>query len=320
MIKVSRTRAALAILALALLAGCTSTVAGNGASTPSSTADASPTVSRTHSTSRSPAPNPGAALTDPSKVHALLAETGRDIVTANSYDYRRLAAFRRSALAVTTGPLTTRMGRTIDFIAENAPALRFTQTTRVLHLGIAAFDGTEAKVLAFGRLAVRNTRAPKGRSDPFAALAGVRFVHGHWLLDLLEVNGRANCNPPGTPDLVAACRAAAAGIAAITTFRRAHFEQDFAHALTLLAAALRADVVAKKRETRRAMIEGGFDLRGDVVASAVESVTSSQVVVLVSLNGYRSDRSTPLRQQFVVTVNAVNGRWLLSEVANVGES
>src|SRR3954454_2439203 len=70
-----------------------------------------------------PAPPEGAAFTDPEAVRVLLADAGHDIVATNSYDYRHLTEYRRTALAATTDPLTETLTSAIAVIANNAPAL-----------------------------------------------------------------------------------------------------------------------------------------------------------------------------------------------------
>lgn len=110
------------------------------------------------------------------------------------------------------------------------------------------------------------------------------------------------------------------GAAAITTFRRSTFERDFAYALSMLTGPLLADVRDTKRSTLHTMRSGGFDLHGEVLASAVESATPVHVEILVALNGYRSTSNTPVPQHLEVTVENIGGRWLLSDVKNIGVS
>src|SRR4051812_2429047 len=102
-------------LGVAALAACSSTTSGqpdNGTGSSSSTtasgtasAPSSPATMTPTATSTVPAPPEGAAFTDPEAVRVLLADTGHDIVATNSYDYRHLTEYRRTALAATTDPL-----------------------------------------------------------------------------------------------------------------------------------------------------------------------------------------------------------------------
>ena len=302
-----------------VLTGCSSATAGKPAR-PQPSALVAPTSSGSNSPAVTPASR-GAAFVDAAAVRSVLADASRDVVSANTYDYRRLATFRRVALAATTGELTHTLAQTIDdLIVHNAPRLHSRQVAKVDRIGIADMHGADATVLIFGQLSVRSLTYPSGRTDPFDLVAGVRRVHGHWLLTRLATDGTVSCDPPGTADLATACANAAAGAAAITTFRRSTFERDFQRATAMLTGSLKADVRSQKQSTLRTLLHGKFDLRAQVLASAVESARPGQVEVLVALNGYRSTSTTPVPQHLVVTVENVQGRWLLSDVTNVGVS
>lgn len=303
------------------LAGCTSTTAGM----PDQSISSAPSTHAPSSSSSNTPTNPpalrGAAFLDASAVQKAMDDASHDIVAANTYDYGHLAEYRRTALAVTTGSFTRTLAQTIDdVIANNAPKVHAKQVAKVNRIGVADLHGEDATVLIFGQLTVRNDTYPSGRTDPFDAVAGLQRVDQHWLLTRLATNGAASCDPPGTAALATACMKASAGAAAITTFRRSTFDRDFHHLTSLLTGSLLADVRSQKRSTLHAMLTGGFDLRSEVVASAVETATPHQVEVLVALNGYRSTSNTPIPQRLAVTIENVRGRWLLSDVASVGVS
>jgi hypothetical protein len=301
------------------LAGCSTTTVGDPEQRTTSEPLRAAPSGRTSPTT-APAVQ-GAAFLDPHAVRAALADTRGDIVAANTYDYRHLAGYRRTALATTTGVFTQTLAHTIDsVIADNAPRLHARQHAEVNRIGIADMHGQDATVLIFGQLTVRNTTYPSGRTDPFEAVAGVRLVQERWLLTRIVTDGSATCDPPGTAALSTACATAGSGAAAITTFRRSTFERDFARAVSMLTGPLLADVRSTKSATLRTMLSGGFDLRAVVVASAVESATPDQVEILIALNGYRSTSSTAVPQHLAVTVENVGRHWLLSDVKNVGVS
>ena len=301
------------------LAGCTSTTAG----TPDQSISSAPSTPESSSseTPTTPPATRGAAFLDGAAVQKALDDASHDLVAANTYDYGHLAEYRRTALAVTTGSFTQTLAQTIDgVIARNAPKLHAKQVAKVNRIGLADMRGEDATVLIFGQLTVRNDTYPSGRTDPFDVVAGIQRVDQRWLLTRLATDGAASCDPPGTAALATACMDASSGAAAMTTFRRSTFNSDFHHLTSLLTGSLLADVRAQKRATLHAMLTGGFDLRSEVVASAVETATPDQVEVLVALNGYRSTSNTPIPQRLSVTIENVRGRWLLSDVRSVGGS
>src|SRR4051812_7376474 len=114
------TKATTVGLAVATLIACSSTTSGHPvtARDSSSAATAPATASAPSSpaigTSSAQAPPEGAAFTDPEAVRVLLADAAHDIVSTNTYDYRRLTDYRRTALAATTDPLTSALAKTID--------------------------------------------------------------------------------------------------------------------------------------------------------------------------------------------------------------
>jgi len=314
-----RTTAALVTIGLAVLTACSSTTPGHPVSagttrTPSVVpAGSVPASGPPASTPAAPA---GAALTNPDDVSSMLAEVNAAVVGINSYDYRYVTrpGYRDQVLSYATGPFRKQLALALTTIIENAPRQHSYQTAVTLHSGVADLRGGAATVMIFGQLTLNSRSLPKERTDPFTAVVGVTLVHGHWLLNRLEVNGPASCDPPGNAELVTACHAAVEGVAAITTFHRASFDRDFARAAARLTDPLLSDFRAKKASTLRAMRNGGFDLRGDVVAAAVEVVNPTEVLVLVSVNGYRSGESTPMPQHLRATVKNVGGRWLLADV------
>ncbi|HKC26457.1 MAG TPA: hypothetical protein VKB75_00460 [Jatrophihabitans sp.] len=111
----------------------------------------------------------------------------------------------------------------------------------------------------------------------------------------------------------------------LVTFSRAHFDTDFQRALDGATGSLRSDVQAKRSNTLAAMTQGKFDLYGRLTHKALEgpvqSAKQSGYVVLVTINGYRSAApNTPIQQNLEVTVLNVKGKWLASDVTNIGVS
>jgi hypothetical protein len=121
----------------------------------------------------------------------------------------------------------------------------------------------------------------------------------------------------------AAIDAAASEMANLLSFRRAHFDADFRRALAGATGSLRSDVQGKKDLTKTTITKGKFDLIGKVTHKALEGPAGSGkqagYVVLVTVNGYRSNAASQVVQQsLAVTVVRSGGKWLASGVTNIG--
>jgi hypothetical protein len=120
-----------------------------------------------------------------------------------------------------------------------------------------------------------------------------------------------------------AVNAAATEMLNLVTFRRAHFAADFQRALNGATGSLKSDVSKNRAQTLNAMTKGKFDLTGKITHKALEGPTGAGkqhgYVVLVTINGYRSSApDQPVQQSLEVTVVPVNGKWLASDVTNIG--
>ena len=132
-----------------------------------------------------------------------------------------------------------------------------------------------------------------------------------------KVNGDLNSTE------TAAVNAAAVEMANLLSFRRAQFTADFNRAVSGATGSLRSDVQKNKAITLSTMTKGKFDLVGKVTHKALEgpaaSGKSNGYVVLVTANGYRSTSlDQPVQQSLEVTVIRANGKWLASDVTNIG--
>jgi hypothetical protein len=111
----------------------------------------------------------------------------------------------------------------------------------------------------------------------------------------------------------------------LVSFRRAHFEQDFQRALRGVTGSLRSDVQKNKKDTLDAMTKGKFDMTGKITHKALEGrvtgAKGSGYTVLVTVEGYRSTSpDIPVQQNLSVTVIQQGGRWVASDVENIGIS
>jgi hypothetical protein len=122
---------------------------------------------------------------------------------------------------------------------------------------------------------------------------------------------------------VSAVNAGAVEMVNLLSFRRAHFEADYQRALAGATGSLRSDVQRNKAATQSTMTKGKFDLVGKVTHKALEGPAAAgktnSYVVLVTVNGYRStSMDQPVQQSLEVTVVRAKGKWLASDVKNIG--
>lgn len=109
----------------------------------------------------------------------------------------------------------------------------------------------------------------------------------------------------------------------LVTFSRAHFDSDFQRALDGTTGPLHSDVLKQRDDTLHTMQNGKFDLYGRLTHKALSDTVDADgkhgYVVLVTINGYRTTSpDTPIQQNLALTVINVNGKWLLSQVTNIG--
>ncbi|MDT4915415.1 MAG: hypothetical protein QOH89_115 [Pseudonocardiales bacterium] len=126
-----------------------------------------------------------------------------------------------------------------------------------------------------------------------------------------------------TSDESAAMTAAGTEMVNLVTFSRAHFEDDFQRALAGATGSLRTDVEKQRDNTLKTMTDGKFDLFGRLTHKALSDTVSadgkSGYVVLVTINGYRSTApDSPIQQNLAVTVLKIDGKWLATDVTNIG--
>jgi hypothetical protein len=126
-----------------------------------------------------------------------------------------------------------------------------------------------------------------------------------------------------TPEETAAMTAAGTEMVNLVTFSRAHFEDDFKRALDGTTGSLHSDVEKQHDNTLKAMTDGKFDLSGRLthkaLSDSVQADGTHGYVVLVTINGYHSTApDSPTQQSLAVTVLDINGKWLASDVTNIG--
>ena len=126
-----------------------------------------------------------------------------------------------------------------------------------------------------------------------------------------------------TAQETAAMNAAGTEMVNLLTFSRAHFDADFQRAMDGATGPLRSDVEGKRDATLKAITDGKFDLYARLTHKALSDTVDKNnthgYVVLVTINGYRSTApDQPIQQNLAVTEINVNGKWLASDVTNIG--
>jgi hypothetical protein len=119
-----------------------------------------------------------------------------------------------------------------------------------------------------------------------------------------------------------AMTAAGTEAANVLSYRRAHFAADYQRALAGATGSLASDLRSEKSVTLKTITDGKFDMSATVTHTALESPEGKSghaYTVLVTLNGYRSTSpNQPVQSQLAVTVQQIKGKWLVSQIQNVG--
>ncbi|HZC70525.1 MAG TPA: hypothetical protein VE442_07525 [Jatrophihabitans sp.] len=120
-----------------------------------------------------------------------------------------------------------------------------------------------------------------------------------------------------------AMRAASVEAQNALSFRRASFEADFQRALSGATGAFASDLRRTKSATLKTITNGKFDMSAKVTNVALEDVVNSGghhgYVVLVTMNGFRTTApDIPTPSELALTVEDVDGKWLVSDVESVG--
>lgn len=119
-----------------------------------------------------------------------------------------------------------------------------------------------------------------------------------------------------------AMTAAGTEAANVLSYRRAHFAADFARALSGATGNLAGDLRQQKSTTQKAINDGKFDMSATVTHTALEGPISKiahAYTVLVTLNGFQSNApNQPRQSQLALTVKLVKGKWLVSDIENIG--
>ena len=111
----------------------------------------------------------------------------------------------------------------------------------------------------------------------------------------------------------------------LQSFRRAHFEADWARALKGATGALHSDLISRKASTKQVLVSKKIDLAADAqnVALVGPTDSGSGLQVIVTMNGYAvegQNRQLTAVQRLLLTMVQKNGTWLAADVSQRGLS
>jgi hypothetical protein len=269
----------------------------------------------------------GANLADPAVVSAFLGGAASDIAAVTSYDYRNLDDALSVGLAVTTGNYRAayRAALTGD-LASTALAQHVVHTFDLVDLGIGAItaNGSQAKVLVFGRQSVvDDSTGTQPLVTPVTLCATIHRSGDRFLIsDLVE--GASAGLPPGGPDLRVAAEVGRSEVVNLLSYRRADFDLDLQRALAGATVPLSDDIQSNAASTRAAMISGHYDLSATVTAIAVKSTSAGSVTLLVAADANRvpdgAVQPVLTHPRYEVTVTRTLQGWAASAVTPVDGS
>lgn len=304
-------------LCAGLLAACTSSSTGATAPTRAGTS-ATPADSPT-----SPSADPsGAAYDDPTAVQAVLAAARADFPLLTSYDYRHLTGDLGQGLAVTTGSFSSLYESTMrKTIFAQAAKLHVVQTTTVTNVGLVGLGATQAEALVFADEKVTDTSSKTPQLNGLATSVVLTKDGSAWKVSALRNNSADPPDAPGTTLLKQSVTVGEGEAAALLIYRRHSFAQDLATAEAGASGNLLTQVKSQAAKLQTQLITGHFDLTAEMHATAIESVTPRQVVLLVAADGYKvpdkGARTLQSRQRLEVDVVSDGQRWHVDNVTPV---
>lgn len=141
-----------------------------------------PTTGKSGSAS-SPPTNPATAASNQLR-ERVLAAAKQCVVATNKYDYRTFDADEAAGLKCTTGVQSKRYKTAMEnLIRAQASKIKASQVPQINLAGIESVTagGKQWSIVVYGQLAIHNANV-KARTDPFAAVVRMDYVHGTWLM------------------------------------------------------------------------------------------------------------------------------------------
>ena len=130
----------------------------------------------------------------------VLAAAKQCVVATNKYNYVTLDADEAAGLKCTTGVQSDRYKRAMDSLIRGpATKLKASQVPQINTAGIESVTalGTQWSIVVYGQLAIHNANVAH-RTDPFAAVVRMDYVHGRWLMaDLQTLQEPSAADRPG---------------------------------------------------------------------------------------------------------------------------
>lgn len=120
--------------------------------------------------------------------------------------------------------------------------------------------------------------------------------------------------------------AATTEVVNLLAFRRSNFEADFNRALAGTTGQLTTEIKQNRAATLKAMTAGKYDMIASATGQALvgpadKAPAGTAYIVLVTVTGGRSDvPAAQIPTSVQVTVVKKGGKWLLSDLENVGIS
>lgn len=143
-----------------------------------------------HAAKTKPVPGAGAASRDSTtnEIRERVLAAAKDCTAkTNSYSYKTFDTDVSAGAKCTTGAQTGQYDTAMKtLIRPDALRLKATQTTQINTAGVEAVTdgGKQWSILVYGQQGITQSGA-QPRTDPFAAIVRMDYVHGHWLISSL---------------------------------------------------------------------------------------------------------------------------------------
>lgn len=118
----------------------------------------------------------------------VLAAAKTCVAATASYSYTDLAGFEKRATSCTTGQFTKSFRSSVkDVVDKLAPKTKAVSKAQIDKAGLQSVSDGQWTVVVYGRVTITNTTVPKGRIDPFSAVAIMQKKSGNWVIAKLNL-------------------------------------------------------------------------------------------------------------------------------------
>ena len=123
----------------------------------------------------------------------VLAAAKTCVAATSTYRYTELDKYKKRAGACTTGQFKKDFAKAVDSVVDKlAPQTKATSTAQINKAGVQSVVDGQWTIVLYGQVSITNSTTPKGRLDPFGAVALMEKKNGKWAIAKLDLINRVN--------------------------------------------------------------------------------------------------------------------------------